>query len=139
MASENVFIPKQGRLSDLRSWIAGELGAALVRAYVNNIVYTADRVPADYTEASFAGYAPVGPLAWPAPAINGSGKAESDSPVCSFTFTAGVGTATVFGLYVTDPASTVLLMVIPFISPVVLTPVSPTLARVIQATMTSEM
>lgn len=139
MTTDNIFIPKQGRLSDLRSWIAGELGAALVRIYVNNVVYTADRVPSDYVEASFSGYAPAGPLAWGAPFINGADKAETDSPAVNFTYTAGSGTATTFGIYITDPSQTVLLAVIPFVSPFVFSPAQANLSKVIQLTATSEL
>jgi hypothetical protein len=139
MTSDNVYVPEQGALSDLRGWIAGELGAALVRLYVSNTPYLPTRVPADYTEASFTGYAPQGPLAWPAPFTNGAGKAESDSPVVTFNYTAGAGTAIVFGIFVTDPSSTVLLLVVPFQSPITLDPANPVLQRVLQVTEVSEL
>lgn len=139
MANDNVFVPKQGQLSALKGWIAGELGAAIVRLYTNNVVYTPDRVPADFVEAAFAGYVPQGPLAWPAPFTNASNKAETDSPNLTWTYSLLVGTATVFGIYITNPAKTVLLAVIPFQAPVVLTPVSPNLSRQIAVTDVSEL
>jgi hypothetical protein len=139
MSIDNVFVPKQGALSDLAAWIAGDLGASYVRLYVNNQVYTPNRVPADYTEASFAGYAPVHAIAWLAPFINGSGKAETDSPPFTYTFTAGVGTVTLFGLFVTDLALTKLLLVAPFVMPVVLSPGQNILTRTLQITDTSEL
>jgi hypothetical protein len=139
MSTDNVYVPEQGALSDLRGWIAGELGAALVRLYVSNTPYLPTRVPADYTEASFVGYAPQGPLAWPAPVTNGAGKAESDSPVVTFDFAAGAGTAIVYGIFVTDPSATVLLLVVPFQAPVTLSPASPQLQRVLQVTEVSEL
>jgi hypothetical protein len=137
--TDNVYVPKQGALSDLDSWIAGDLGASIVRLYASNTPYTPDRVCGDYTEASFVGYAPVGPLSWPPSFTNGSGKAETDSPAISFTFTGGSGTAIVYGIFVTDPSQTKLLLVIPFASPVTLSPSNTSLERVLQVTEVSEL
>ena len=137
MTVDNVYIPQQGSLSDLRNWIAGELGSCLVKLYVSNTPYLATNVPGDYTEASFAGYAPIVSPAWPAPFINGSGAAESDSPVLTWTYTAGAGTVTVFGVFITDSTGTELLAVVPFQAPIVLSPASPSLVRSIQLAMIS--
>lgn len=139
MSVDNVFIPKQGTLSDIAGWIAGDLGSALVRLYDNAHVFSPNDTPASYSEVSFAGYAPAGPVAWTAPVINGSGKAETDSPPLTWTFTAGVGTALVRGIFVTDVAKTKLLLVVPFNQVVTLTPAQPVLSRTLQVTEVSEL
>ena len=139
MTVSSAFIPKQGTLSDLAGWIAGDLGAAVARLYSSNTVYTPDRVPSDYTEASFIGYSPISPLAWLTPFINSAGKAETDSQVLVWTFAGSSGTATAFGLYLTDPSQTKLLAVVPFITPVTLTPTDTTLSYVCQLTEVSEL
>lgn len=139
MSVDNIFVPKQGLLSDLAGWLAGDLATARVRLYINNIVYNANRVPADYTEASFVGYAAIGPVAWGAPFINVSDKAESDSPILTWTFTAAIGTHVAFGLYITDPGVTKLLMVSPFIMPFTFSPATPVLQRVVQVVDGSEL
>jgi len=56
----------------------------------------------------------------------------------NWNYTAGAGTADVFGIYVTDAAKTKLLAVIPFLSPVTLSPSNNTLTRVIQLTCISQ-
>lgn len=139
MTTANVMLPQQGTLSDLAGWIAGDLGAGYARLFTNNHVFAPTDTCADYTEAAFTGYAPVHPLAWGTPFINGGGKAETDSTVCTFTFSGGTGSFTTFGLYVTDLSLTKLLLVMPFISPVIFTPSSPTESFVIQLTEVSEL
>lgn len=139
MSTDVVRVPKQGALSDLAAWIAGELGSCLVKLYVSNTVYTPDRIPSDYTEASFAGYAPIAAPSWGVPFTNVGGKAETDSPTLTWAYTAASGTATVFGVFVTDTTGTKLLLVVPFITPETLTPGSPTLTRTLQLTEVSEL
>lgn len=139
MTTDNVYMPKQGAKSDLDAWISGDLGIAYARLYVNSVAYTPDRICADFTEASFAGYAPINGIAWVPAFINGSGKAETDSPPLTYLFTAGVGTAFVYGMYVTDAALSKLLLVIPFLAGVTLSPGSNTLTRTLQVTDTSEL
>jgi hypothetical protein len=140
MAGEsNVYIPNGGALSDLEGWIAGQLGAATVHLYDVFRNPTPADVPASFHESSFVGYAPLGPVAWGAPFINGGGKAESDSPVLTWTFTAGVGTALVYGWYIVNAGLTRVLASSPFLSPVILAPASNVLSRVIQLTEVSEL
>lgn len=139
MSVDNLFVPKQGLLSDLADLLAGQLATAVVRLYANNVVYTPNRVPADYTEASFVGYAPIGAVAWGVPFVNSADKAESDSPILTWTFTGAIGTHVVFGAYITDPGLTKLLRVIPFIMPFTFAPVTPVLQRVVQLVHASEL
>jgi hypothetical protein len=138
MSVDTLFVPKQGALSDLADWIAGDLGSCYVRLYVNNVVYTPDRVCGDYTEASFAGYSPASGFSWGAPFTNLAGKAETDSPALTFTFTGATGTHTAFGIFITDAAQSKLLAVIPFLAPVIFSPGSPTETRMVQVTEVSE-
>lgn len=139
MSIDSVMIPKEGSLNDLDAWVAGDLGSGYLRLYDNNHVYSADDTVSDYNEATFTGYAPITPPAFGPAFINGGGKAESDSAAATWTYTAGVGTATIFGLFITDAAGTTLLAVVPFQAPVVLSPGSPTLTRVVQMTAVSEL
>ncbi len=139
MSVDSVYVPQSGAMSDLEAWIAGALGSCKVRLYVSNTPYLPTRIPADYTEASFPGYAPVASPAWGSVFINGGGAAETDSPVLTFTFASSSGTATVFGIYVTDSSGTVLLLVVPFQAPVVLSPGSPDVSRSLQVTAISQL
>jgi hypothetical protein len=133
------FVPHEGELQACADQIAGALGASVARLYDNNHVFNPADTCADYNEASFVGYSPVTPIAWGSPFLNVDGKAETDSPTLTFAFTAGLGTAVVFGLYLTDPGQTKLLRVIPFLFPVTLSPAAPTLALVLQLTDASEL
>lgn len=139
MNPETLFVPKVGALQALAAWIGATLGPVTARLYDNNVVYNADRVLADYNEATFAGYAPVDPIAWGAAFTNADGKAESDSAICLWTFTGGAGSATVFGIYLTDSSNTQLMAVIPFVPAVILTPSASSVARMLQLTDVSEL
>lgn len=139
VSADSLFLPNQGGISDLSNWIAGDLGSAFARLYTNNLVYLPTRVPADFTEAAFAGYSPQGALAWSPPFLNGMGKIETDSRVITFNFTAGSGTQPVFGLYVTDLLKTKLLLVMPFLMPFIFSPANNSLTRVIQLTQMSQL
>ena len=139
LATDNVFVPQQGAISDLASWIAGDLGSAAVRLYVNNVVYGPTRVCSDYTEASFSGYSPISSPPWGVPFTNSGGKGETDSPALNFTFTGASGTFPIFGMFVTDPSQTKLLLVVPFVIPFVFSPTNPNLSTVLQVTEVSEL
>jgi len=139
MPDEVIYIPEEGALARLDAWINDPSGPLAARLYSNDLAYNPTRTLADYVEASFTGYAPVDPVTWGPPFTNGGGKAESDSGVCSWLFTAGSGTAVVYGVYLTDSSNTVLLAVIPFVPAVVLSPSSPGLSRQLQLTDVSEL
>lgn len=139
MSDPNVFVPKVGATAALSAWLASVVGPANAHLYSSNTIYNPDRVLADYTEASFPGYAPVLGVAWGVIFINVAGKSESDSPALNWTFTGGSGTAPVFGIYLTDATDTFLQAVIPFSSPFVFSPSQPNLSQVIQLTDVSEL
>lgn len=139
MATDQVYIPEEGARARLVAWLAGSDGPSLAHLFDNNPAYNPQRVLADYQEASFAGYAAVGPIAWGGVSTNPQGKAEGASPPISFTFTGGVGTAVVYGLYLTDDPPTKLLAVIPFLDALILTPGAPTVSKSIKLTDVSEL
>jgi hypothetical protein len=138
MTSDPIQIPRQGSLSDLDNWRTGDLAGAILHLFDNFHTFAPTDTPADYNEASFVGYAPITPIGWSFPTINIAGKAETSSPPLTFNFTAGVGTALVYGWYLTDSTGTVLLAVCHFNSPVTLTPAQPALTRTVSLTATSE-
>jgi len=139
LSTDNVYVPQQGALNDLENWIAGDLGSCRVRLYISNTPFLPTRVVADYTEASFTGYAPIVGPAWGAPFVNGGGQAETDTPTLTWHYTAGSGTATVFGVFVTDSSGAKLLLVVPFQNPEVLSPAINSLNRVLQVTCISQL
>lgn len=124
----------------MRAFLNAGANNVFARLFTNNYTPVHSSVPANFTEATFVGYSPVAPN-FAAAFLNGGGKAEIDSAVVSWLFTAGVGTATVYGWYLTydTGGGNVLVMATKFIVPVVLTPAAPTLDRVIRATAVSEL
>jgi hypothetical protein len=64
-------------------------------------------VNANYTEATFDGYASVALGTWNAAFLNGSNQGEIDANPATFTKTAGATTNTVYGAYVTNNAGDV--------------------------------
>ena len=139
MPTDNVYIPQEGAIAALDAWVQSADGPVLAHLYDNNPAYIPTRVLADYQEASFVGYAPVGPFAWTMAITNGAGKAQVESPGLNFRFTGGSGTAVVYGLYLTDDPATRLLAVVPFLSPFIFSPANPALNRVVQLTDISEL
>jgi len=136
---DNVYFPQEGAKAALDAFLASSDGPAYARLYDNAVPFDPTNTLADYNEASFSGYAAVGPITWPAASINGEGKAQADSPALDFTFTAGAGTATVQGLYFTDATNTILIAVVPLVGAVILTPAQPTLSRVVAMTDVGEL
>lgn len=131
MTTDVVRYPQEGSLSELAGWIAGDLGTCKVKLYSSNTPYVATRVVGDYTEAAFVGYSQISSPAWGTPFVNGSGQAETDSPVLNWSYTGSSGTAQVFGIYLTDSSEAKLLAVVPFVSPVTLTPTDTLLSRTV--------
>lgn len=139
MAVTPLFFPQAGSRAALNEILAAADGPNRAELYVSNTPYLPTRILTDYTLASFVGYAPVSPILWGVTFINGGGKAEADSPVCHWHFAGLVGTAVVYGILLTDVAGLNLRVVIPFLTAVILTPVSPDLDEIIQLTVTSEL
>jgi len=136
---DTVYIPEEGAGARLAAWLASSDGPALAHLYDNNPAYNPQRVLADYQESAFTGYAAVGPLGWGGVSTNPQGKAQGSTSPLLWTFTAGAGTAVVYGMYLTDDPPTVLLAVIPFLDAIVLTPGSPNLVKSVRLTDVSEL
>ena len=128
----SILVPQSGLLSDLKDWVAGDLGSAYLRLFQNNHVYAPTDTPAAYTEANFTGYAPITTPAWGVPFINGGGDAEVDSANLVWTFTGSSGTQPVYGIYVTDSAQIKLYLVVPFLTPFIVQASTPTVSQLLQ-------
>jgi hypothetical protein len=134
-----LYVPQTGRVKSLDAWLLDATRAPWhAHLYVNNQPYLPTRVIGDYTEASFTGYA-LQNIIWTFAAINLAGKAESSGGTISFTFTGSTGTFTIFGIYLTDALDSVLLAVIPFLAPIVVSPSNRTVAYALRLTDTSEL
>lgn len=81
---------------------------ATLRLFQNNHTPTVTDINANYTEATFNGYAAVALGIWNAAFINGSAQGEIDAPAVTFTHTVGATTNTIYGAYVTDNAGDVI-------------------------------
>jgi hypothetical protein len=139
MTVQSIYYPQVAARRALDLFAGAANGPSIAKLYASNTPYLATRVIGDYTEASFAGYAQFGPLAWPLSATNGSGKAETSGPTPTFTYTAGAGTATVFGMLLCDSAGTTLLGVVPFLVPFVFSPANNVLTLAPALTEVSEL
>lgn len=90
------------------AWLAALLAANTpleCRLYDNNVTPGNSTVIGDFNEASFAGYA-LQNLSFGTITINGSNKAQSVAT--ELTFTLSAGTATIYGIFVTDSGGTLI-------------------------------
>lgn len=78
-----------------------------LKLFQNNHTPTVGDVNADYTEATFTGYAGVALGTWNAAFLNGSNQGEIDANPVTFTRTAGATSNTIYGAYVVDNAGDV--------------------------------
>lgn len=91
----------------LSQYLAGGGGGSLIlHLYENNYTPVLDENPANFTEASIAGYAALSlsPGSWTV--NNSSGIVTATYPQQTFTFT---GSGTIYGYYVTNPFGAVVL------------------------------
>lgn len=82
---------------------------AKVRLYSNNHTPTDSDTIANYTEATFTGYAAINMPAFPASTVTGH---VASSTAASITFTLTSGSQAIYGVYITDNAGTNLLAAI---------------------------
>jgi hypothetical protein len=122
--------------SDLLTTLAGLVASMLTTPKVH--LYTALANPigpfsvlADFTEATFGGYAAKTAL-FGAPYINGAGQAVTDSPLLQWQPTNSTTPNTILGFYVTDSAGAQLLWCGPLPTPVSLASPSDALPLVLQ-------
>lgn len=95
-------ICKQGAIDLLAMVLSDPDLAATIRLAQNNpSTADADLILSDLTECDFDGYAPFLASALPAPTLNASDQAESDSDTLEVTAGAGVVEQTAYLVYVT--------------------------------------
>lgn len=93
------------------------LDGAELRLYTNAFLPNADMVPADFTDATFVGYALITPLVWSVPGNTGTGRLVH----VEGNFVAGAiapGGETVMGYVVTTAAKAAVLFAEQFADPV---------------------
>lgn len=115
------------------------MNAGSIALFDNDLVPAHNLTPADFNEASFVGYSRASVPGFGTPFLNGDGKAETDSAVQTWTFTAGAGTAVVYGWYLLSSGDAIVLAFSKFTPAVVLTPAANILTRVIQLTGVGEL
>lgn len=133
-------IPNEAELILLDSLRVNMFNAATIRLslFKNNYTVIDATVLADFTKADFTGYADASTLTFGAVVTNVDGKAETDSVVKSFTYTALAGSQTVYGYYLWDNVLNKLILAENFSAPIVLTPILSLLTVQVLATMSSE-
>lgn len=85
------------------------LGTLRIRLYVPDIYPHPERVSAQYVEPTFAGYRPLPLTQWGTVYLTLQGDAIVDHQAVKWTCTAGGGTDTVYGYWISDPAGRWLL------------------------------
>lgn len=85
---------------------APSMNASKLRLFKNNLVPDNTKVLADFTEADFAGYAPISLSGFSVPSVAAHVASSSPAPA---TFTITAGSQNVYGWYVTNSAGTKLL------------------------------
>lgn len=88
-------------LPNLLSYLSG----LTLHLYQNNYQPTKSDTVANYTEATFPGYASVSLNTWGTVYQNGNGDAETDEQIHTFTCTGTSPANTVYGYYVTDASN----------------------------------
>lgn len=108
-----------------------------LRLFQNNHVPAVGDTNANYTEATFSGYAAVALGTWNAAYLNGSNKGETDADVASFAHNGGGVSNTIYGAYVTDNVGNVIYAEA-FSAPVVMAAVPNTITYTARLTAVSE-
>lgn len=113
-------IPKSALLLFLADTVAGELAAAVVHLYKNDLVPTPNTILADLISADYSGYATKVLGTAGAPIINSDGAAQVVYPSQQWQHSSGATANTIYGAYVLD-AGGALLYVERFGTPVNMT------------------
>jgi len=77
--SDNSVQGQANKSADLTAKKAGDLAAATVHLFTNDFVPTPTATAADFTEATFTGYAPVAVAGWNADEYNIDGSVSTDA------------------------------------------------------------
>lgn len=98
-------IVQQGDTRILDAIVADGTVLATLKLFQNNHTPAPTDTEANYTEATFSGYADIDISAqWGAAFVNGNGQGEIDCPPFTFAFGGGAVTNNVYGAYVVDGA-----------------------------------
>jgi len=98
-------IVQQGDVKILDRIVADAIVLFTLKLFQNNHTPAVTDTEANYTEASFSGYAAVDIHAlWGAAFVNASGQGEIDCTTQTFAFGGGAVTNLVYGAYVVDNA-----------------------------------
>lgn len=91
---------QQGLLPNatVQTWLQG----LTLRLFVNNYTPTRADTAANYTEATWSGYAAVALTSWTIAGYDANGNAEFDAPQKTFTASSGSPSQTIYGYYLTD-------------------------------------
>jgi len=87
----------------------GDDDAALVRLFKNDVNPDPNMTVETFEEADFAGYVPQDPI-MQAPFVNDQGMVVSTSVLLAYNSAAGVDPQTVYGIFVSNPEGTRLVM-----------------------------
>jgi len=98
-------IPYDSTLFLLNQLITSVLDDCTLHLYVNNHVPANGDTVADYTEATFPGYAPIPFGSWPFATLNASNKASTELAMQIFTAGVVITPEDVYGIYVTHDGS----------------------------------
>lgn len=99
--------PKQGSLKLMDDLADNFLPTLALALYRNDYIPTSASVLADFTEASFPGYAPQS-ISTPNPSfLNGGGQAENDADLLTFNQSAGPAQV-IYGYFIYDAALVVI-------------------------------
>lgn len=118
--TETQVVPAAERLAALTQLLAvgGPLNANKLKLYKNPLTLTPAIVLADLVEADFDGYAAVSPVVWSAPFRDVDGSALVLGGDAPFICTGDTISNSIYGYYLTNTGSTVLIAVYAFAAPV---------------------
>lgn len=118
-----------------RAWLNDPANNVKLRLYSNNYTPVHTSLFANFTECSFVGYVAKTPN-FGAAFLNIASQAEIDAAAETWTFTAGAGTTTIFGIYLTydTGGGDTVICAAKFAVPVTLTVGSPNTTHQMQLT-----
>lgn len=87
-------------IANLAALAAGDYGAVTMDLYQNDVDPTDLSILADFTVATFSGYAQATAIDYGGPFINSDGNAEMDAPSQQFDHSGGVIANLIYGFYI---------------------------------------